>query len=136
MKLKNRDVLTLFETIRVVDKELPILPAKVTYANDRNLSALVNAYNAVNKTRGKLVEKYGIKDSKSPVGYKLNDDNITLAFKDDKTKEAFENEFKPILEIEVDIKLYTFSIDYLDGVEINKEKIPSIGIYYKWLVVD
>ena len=136
MELKNRDILNLFETIRVVDKELSKLPAKVIYANDRNMSALVNAYNSVNKTRGKLVEKYGIKDEKSPVGYKLNDDNITLAFKDDKTKEAFENEFKPILEIEVDIKLYTFSIDYLDGVEINKEKIPSISVYYKWLVTD
>lgn len=135
-KLKNRDILTLFETIRVVEKQLPKLPAKVTYANDKNMSALVDSYNSVNKTRGKLVEKYGIKDEKSPIGYKLNDDNITLAFKDDKTKEAFENEFKPILDEEIEIDLYTISIDYLDNVEIDKEKIPTIGIYYKWLVVD
>ena len=136
MKLQNRDILILFETIRVVDRELPKLPAKVTYAKDKNTSALVNAYNAVNKARTKLIEKYGIKDEKSPVGYKLNDDNITLAFKDDKSKEAFESEFKPILDESVEIDLYTISIDYFDNVEIDKEKIPSIGVYYKWLVVD
>ena len=135
-KLKNRDVLQLFETIALMDNVLSKLPAKVTYANGRNRAALMDAYEAVNKTRGKLIEQYGVKDEKSPVGYKLEKDGRTLAFKNADEKEKFEKEFKPILDEEVEINLYTLSIDYFDGVEIDKETIPTIDFYNKWLVVD
>ena len=135
-KLKNRDVLTLFETINLMDIVLTKLPAKVTYANGRNKAVLNDAYEAVNKTRFKLTEQYGIKDEKSPVGFKLEKDNRTLAFKSKEDRDKFEKEFKPILDEEIDVDLYTLSIDYFDGVEIDKSTIPSIDFYNKWLVVD
>ena len=134
--LKNRDILQLFETIALMDTVLSRLPAKVTYANGRNRAALIDAYEAVNKTRGKLIEQYGIKDEKSPMGYKLEKDGRSLAFKSNEDKKKFEDEFKPILDEEVEINLYTLSIDYFDGVEIDKTTIPTIDLYNKWLVVD
>lgn len=136
MKLQNKDILHLFETINLMNAVLPKLPAKVIYANGRNIAVLNDAYEAVNKTRFKLTEQYGIKDEKSPVGFKLENDGRTLAFKSKDDREKFEKEFKPILDIEVDVDLYTFSIDYFDGVEIDKTIIPSIDLYNKWLVVD
>ena len=136
MKLQNRDILILFETINLMDVVLTKLPAKITYANGKNKAALIDAYEAVNKTRFKLTEQYGIKDEKSPVGFKLEKDGRTLAFKDKESREKFEKEFKPILDEEVEINIYTLSIDYFDGVEIDKTTIPTIDAYNKWVVVD
>lgn len=136
MKLQNRDVLQLFETINLMNAVLPKLPAKVTYANGKNIAALSDAYEVVNKTRFKLTEQYGIKDEKSPVGFKLENDGRTLAFKSKEDREKFEKEFTPILDEKVEVDLYTLSIDYFDGVEIDKKTIPSIDFYNKWLVVD
>ena len=136
MKLKNRDVLPLFETINIMDAMFPELPAKVTYANGRNISALSSVYEAVNKARQKLVEKYGIKDEKSPVGYKLEEDKRTLAFKNDEDRKKFEDDFKPILDEEVNIDLYLISIEAFGDMKIDKKKIPTIHMYNKWLVVD
>ena len=136
MKLKNRDVLTLFETINLMDVVISKLPAKIIYANGRNKAALQDAYEAVNKNRFKLTEQYGIKDDKSPVGFKLEDDGRTLSFKSDADKKKFEDEFKPILDVKVDINLYSISIECFENVEIDKVKLPTIDIYNKWVVVE
>lgn len=136
MKLQNRDVLVLFETIKAVDSLVVKSPAKVTYANNKNMAALIDSYNAVNKVRAKLIEECGIKDDKSPVGFKVEEDKKTLVFKDEKARDKWEKELGPILSEEVEVDLYMISIDYFDGVDIDKKEIPSIGIYFKYLVTD
>ena len=35
-----------------------------------------------------------------------------------------------------EINIYTLSIDYFEGVEIDKTTIPTIDAYNKWVVVD
>lgn len=136
MKLQNRDILQLFETIRALDAILTKAPAKITYANSRNITALTPAYTAVNKVRAGLIEECGIKDKKSAIGYKLEADGRTMTFKDEKSKKKWSDELGPILDEEIEVDLYTISIDCFDGVEIDTEKIPTIPVYYKWIVTD
>lgn len=135
-KIQNKDILTLFEAINMLELTNPDLPFKVFYANNKNRNRIKEPFKEINNGRFKLLETHGIKDPKSPVGYKLEKDKRTFAFKDLKSRTKFEDELAPILSEEVEIDFYTIGIDEFENVKADRKQFPLVDFYLEWLVTD
>jgi len=132
--IKNSEVLSLFESINMLEMSKPNLPVKIFYANSKNRTKLQNLYKNINDSRFKLLDEYGIKDEKSQIGYKLDKDGRTFLFKDDNSKDKFSKELEPILEIENNVDFFKITIDEFEGLEFDRSQFPLVDIYLDWLV--
>lgn len=136
MKIKNSEILTLFEAINMLENVKPDLPIKVFYANNKNRNILSTPFDEINKTRMKLLEKYGIIDKESQFGFKLEKDNRTFAFKSKDAKKSFEEDLKPIMDEEVDVAVHKLSIEEFNGIDIERKSFPLLDIYLQILITD
>lgn len=133
-KIKNSDVLALFESINMLETSKPNLPVKIFYANSKNRTKLQPLYKDINDSRFKLLEEHGIKDSTNQIGYKLEEDGRTFSFKNDKSRDQFSNELAPILDMETEIDLFKIKIEEFEGLEFDRTNFPLVDIYLDWLV--
>lgn len=133
-KVKNSDILSLFEAINMLEMSKPNLPVKIFYANSKNRGKLQPLYKDINDSRFKLLDQYGIKDSSNHIGYKLEEDGRTFSFKSDKDREKFSEELAPILEMETDVTFFKIKIDEFEGLEFDRTNFPLIDVYLDWLV--
>ena len=135
-KLQNRGVEALLQAINVIEQLDIDLPIKVFYANNKNRDKLEPAYKNIHKAKLKLLEKYGVEDKKSPLGFKLEKDNRTFAFKDAGSKKKFEEEITPIMDEEVTVDIHKLSIEEFSGIGLKKADFPMLDVYLEHIVSD
>ena len=93
---------------RLIEKELPV---KTAFKLNRFIKAVEPELNNFEEQRVKLVKKYGKEDEKGNIT--VTSDNV----------EAFISELNDLLEIDVDIKFETISIDAFGDTTIPTKDI-------------
>jgi hypothetical protein len=113
MKFTNQELLNNIGALRsVAQKQLPV---KISYAIAKNISKVESELNIYNKERQKLVDKYAEKDKN---GQPKIDKNNQYHIKKECLQD-WNKDIQDLLSIEVEIDVYKFSIDLLDGFNIS-----------------
>ena len=117
MKMKNQKVIN---TINLLDSfSEKKLPQKISYAIIKNILLLKNEYSIINTGLEKIFNQY--KD------YFIVDDNNELirnrngipALSDENKKEEMYTQLSELLNIEIEIPIYTISLDYFNYDDNN-----------------
>lgn len=134
IKITNRDLLNLYDAINTLEMLVDKLSIKVYYAHQKTMEHIEKPHETVNKMRFNLLEKYGVKDEKSPIGYKLEKDGRSFEFKSKGDKKKFEDELHPILDEEIEVDIHRISIDEYEGIDLSRQEYPYINFYLKKMV--
>lgn len=95
------------------------LPARLSYAIGKNILNLESEFNELESARHKLAEQYAKKDENgNPVI-----ENGEYVF--DENEEAFNKEYKDLLDMEVEINILTLPVDIIDLFEDIRYDTPS-----------
>ena len=117
MKMKNQKVIN---TINLLDSfSEKKLPQKISYAIIKNILLLKNEYNIINTGLEKIFNQY--KDY-----FIVNDNNELIrnrngipALSDENKKEEMYTQLSELLNIEIEIPIYTISLDYFNYDDNN-----------------
>ena len=117
MKMKNQKVIN---TINLLDSfSEKKLPQKISYAIIKNMLLLKNEYNIINTGLEKIFNQY--KDY-----FIVNDNNELIrnrngipALSDENKKEEMYTQLSELLNIEIEIPIYTISLDYFNYDDNN-----------------
>lgn len=117
MKMKNQKVIN---TINLLDSfSEKKLPQKISYAIIKNILLLKNEYNIINTGLEKIFNQY--KDY-----FIVNDNNELIrnrngipTLSDENKKEEMYTQLSELLNIEIEIPIYTISLDYFNYDDNN-----------------
>ena len=117
MKMKNQKVIN---TINLLDSfSEKKLPQKISYAIIKNILLLKNEYNIINTGLENIFNQY--KDY-----FIVNDNNELIrnrngipALSDENKKEEMYTQLSELLNIEIEIPIYTISLDYFNYDDNN-----------------
>ena len=117
MKMKNQKVIN---TINLLDSfSEKKLPQKISYAIIKNILLLKNEYSIINTGLEKIFNQY--KDY-----FIVNDNNELIrnrngvpALSDENKKEEMYTQLSELLNIEIEIPIYTISLDYFNYDDNN-----------------
>lgn len=104
------------------------LPIKTTFRLNKIWKAALDEFKAFNESRTKLCEQYGT----------LDEDKTEYAFQTPAKRKAFDEEFKSLLEVEVDIPGEPFTLADLGPRKITSSEFLSAQDFLalEWLIVD
>lgn len=111
MKLTNFSIVNIISTLKEFEDKK--LPQKISYAITRNLMILEKDYNCYIKELNKIFEKYQNDFVKGEDGEIINDDT-GLPIVDSDIADDYKNEISSLLNIELDVYIYTISLDCFD----------------------
>lgn len=122
MKITNKKLVESINLVRqVAQKQLPV---KVSYAISRNTDHLESALKPYDKERQKLIEKYAEHDENGNLA--IRPDGISVKFKDDAAKAAWDKDIEELLGIEADVDIRKFKLDDLGDVSFSAAEISAI----------
>jgi hypothetical protein len=75
---------------------------------------LVDMARELEKSRTEILERYGVIDEETG-NYKFEDEKVDLVNKD----------INDLFSLEQEVKLHTFSIEWLDGVELTAQQVNA-----------
>lgn len=116
MKITNKKMLEDAGFLSIIAKKQ--LPVKVSYAIAKNISKIEKELKIYEKERLKLLEKYAVKDKDGKVVIEKNKIKI-----DENKRDSWEKEINELLEIEVDINMHKFKLEYLDNLNMSAEEL-------------
>lgn len=120
MKLSNERILNDSARLaQIAQKELPI---KASYAIAKNLAKLESELKTYNSERGKLIEKYSIKDEN---GKTVADENSQIKLQPELLPD-WNKDIQELLAIENDIDIHKFSIEALNGYSMSAAELMLI----------
>lgn len=90
------------------------MPAAVNFAIQKNKAVLTETAEAVEKGRMAIIEHYS--SSQTEEGFNIPAENVEKA----------NNELKELLEIEQEVKLYTFGIEALGDIQLTSAQMQAI----------
>lgn len=115
MKIKNASLISIVNTLQKYSNHK--LPQKISYAIMRNLECLSKDSNAYTKSLNKIIDDFKNYYVIGEDGEPLIDNATLLPIIDEEHKEDFKKEINDLLDIDIEIPLYTIeqsSFDY-DG---------------------
>lgn len=116
MKITNKKMLENAGFLSIIAKKQ--LPVKVSYAIAKNISKIEKELKIYEEERLKLLEKYAVKDEDGKVVIEKNKIKI-----DENKRDSWEKEINELLEIEVDINMHKFKLEYLDNLNMSAEEL-------------
>lgn len=120
MKLSNERILNDSARLsQIAQKELPV---RVSYAIAKNITKLQAELNAYNTERGKLIEKYSVKDES---GTTITDENNQIKIQPELLVD-WNKDIKELLSIENEVDIHQFSIDALHEYSISASDLMII----------
>jgi hypothetical protein len=121
MKFTNQKLINDIGVLRnIAQKQLPV---KISYAIAKNISKVDSELKIYNKERQKLVDKYAEKDKNGqPKINKNNQYNIKKECMEDWNRDVQE-----LLSISVELDVFTFSVDLLDGFNISPAEMGVLA---------
>lgn len=90
------------------------MPAAVAFAIQKNKSALTGTAEEVEKGRMSIIEHYS--EGQTEEGFSIPAENVEKA----------NNELKDLLEIEQEVKIYTFGIEALGDIQLTSAQMQAI----------
>ena len=113
MKFTNQELINDIGVLRDISQKQ--LPVKISYAIAKNIAKVDAELKIYNKERQKLINKYSEKgkDGKPKIN-KNNQYNIKKECMEDWNRDVQE-----LLSISVELDVFTFSVDLLDGFNIS-----------------
>ncbi|EGT0689893.1 DUF1617 family protein [Clostridium perfringens] len=119
VKMTNKEIL---EKVNVLGEiSLRKLPVKVSYAIGKNISKVERELKHYNKERQKLIEEYCLKEDDGTL--KITEGNYDI---DPERLEYFNKEINELQEIEVEMDIYKFNIELLNGYEMSPGELMCI----------
>ena len=112
---------TLVALIALEEKHYPV---RLSYAISKNINALTREVKQAEKERIKICESYASKDAEGKVQIQDN----SYLFPDDKSKEACVADTDELLETEVEVDIFSVGNDVLEACEASERyDIPTIA---------
>lgn len=126
MKIKNVDLVRIFHVLEEYSNKK--LPQRISFAITKNIINLENDIQCYSKSLNKIFEKYAdytIKDDNGNITY--NEQGIPLV--DEDHISDYGNEIGELLDIEIDVDLYTVDISIFDYDEGNRyDSLSAVDI--------
>lgn len=90
------------------------LPVKVHFYFQKNMNVLVDMARELEKSRTEILERYGVMDEETG-NYKFENEKVDLV----------NGDINDLFSLEQEVKLHTFPIDWLDGVELTAQQVNA-----------
>lgn len=121
MKITNKELINDIGVLRDISQKQ--LPVKISYAIAKNIAKVDAELKIYNKERQKLINKYSEKgkDGKPKIN-KNNQYNIKKECMEDWNRDVQE-----LLSISVELDVFTFSVDLLDGFNISPAEMGVLA---------
>ena len=121
MKITNKELINDIGVLRNISQKQ--LPVKISYAIAKNIAKVDTELKTYNKERQKLIDKYSEKgeDGKPKIN-KNNQYNIKRECMEDWNRDVQE-----LLSISVELDVFTFSVDLLDGFNISPAEMGVLA---------
>lgn len=105
---KANNLLTTFEDIEHIS-----LPVKVHFYFQKNMNTLIAMARELEERRMEILKSHNIIDRKEEVEPEL--------------MEKVNKDINDLFSLEQEVKFYTFSIDWLEGIELNAKQVQAFS---------
>lgn len=128
MKMTNMAIINSINTLDgLMSKKLP---QKISYAIVKNMTILNGEYSCYTKTLGNLIEKYNEHAKKDENGEVIFEKS-GLPVIEDAYKGQFHNEVADLLNVEVDVNMFTVPFAAFDYDEANGYDVLTASELFK-----
>lgn len=109
---------------------------KISYAVNKNISALKEALKPYQETLSKLDEEMRDADAEKKAIEKAkkegnNPNSVEMIFKNGSTKEGYIAKRNELFEIENELDIYEVNLELFDGIELNSSEIGMLMFMFK-----
>ena len=110
--MKNLEIYNIAISLMENFKDELNLPVKVNFYLQKNMTAIVEMAQEIDKTRKEIIEKFG-----TPV--KEGSDEITVA---PENLDAANKELTDLFELEQDVKIYPIKLDWFGDINFSSQQ--------------
>ena len=115
--MKNLEIYNIAISLMENFKDELNLPVKVNFYLQKNMTAIVEMAQEIDKTRKEIIEKFG-----TPV--KEGSDEITVA---PENLDAANKELTDLFELEQDVKIYPIKLDWFGDINFSSQQVAAIS---------
>lgn len=117
MKMNNNEIVATHMALIGIISRKEKYPVKFSFALSKNARAVEKLNKDFEESRNKLLDEYNVKNKAGEPAYKeTNQIDIAPEY-----KEAWENEVRELLEIEVEANIHMVALSALDGLNIEPD---------------
>jgi len=121
MKITNKELINDIGVLRDISQKQ--LPVKISYAIAKNIAKVDAELKIYNKERQKLINKYSEKGEDGKP--RINENNQYRIKKE--CLEDWNKDIQELLSISVELDVFTFSVDLLDGFNISPAEMGVLA---------
>lgn len=114
--MKNLEIYNIAISLMENFKDELNLPVKVNFYLQKNMTAIVEMAQEIDKTRKEIIEKFG-----TPV--EEGSDEITVA---PENLDAANKELTDLFELEQDVKIYPIKLDWFGDINFSSQQVAAI----------
>lgn len=115
--MKNLEIYNIAISLMENFKDELNLPVKVNFYLQKNMTAIVEMAQEIDKTRKEIIEKFG-----TPV--EEGSDEITVA---PENLDAANKELTDLFELEQDVKIYPIKLDWFGDINFSSQQVAAIS---------
>ena len=115
--MSNIDIYNTASMLLEAFKDEMSLPVKVNFYLQKNMTAIVEMAQEIEKTRKEIIEKFG-----TPV--EEGSDEITVA---PENLDAANKELTDLFELEQDVKIYPIKLDWFGDINFSSQQVAAIS---------
>ena len=114
--MKNLEIYNIAISLMENFKDELNLPVKVNFYLQKNMTAIVEMAQEIDKTRKEIIEKFG-----TPV--EEGSDEITVA---PENLDAANKELTDLFELEQEVKIYPIKLDWFGDINFSSQQVAAI----------
>lgn len=115
--MKNLEIYNIAISLMENFKDELNLPVKVNFYLQKNMTAIVEMAQEIDKTRKEIIEKFG-----TPV--EEGSDEITVA---PENLDAANKELTDLFDLEQDVKIYPIKLDWFGNINFSSQQVAAIS---------
>lgn len=115
--MKNLEIYNTAISLMENFKDELNLPVKVNFYLQKNMTAIVEMAQEIDKTRKEIIEKFG-----TPV--EEGSDEITVA---PENLDAANKELTDLFDLEQDVKIYPIKLDWFGDINFSSQQVAAIS---------
>lgn len=115
--MKNLEIYNIAISLMENFKDELNLPVKVNFYLQKNMTAIVEMAQEIDKTRKEIIEKFG-----TPV--EEGSDEITVA---PENLDAANKELTDLFDLEQDVKIYPIKLDWFGDINFSSQQVAAIS---------
>lgn len=115
--MKNLEIYNIAISLMENFKDELNLPVKVNFYLQKNMTAIVEMAQEIDKTRKEIIEKFGTQVEEGS-------DEITVA---PENLDAANKELTDLFELEQDVKIYPIKLDWFGDINFSSQQVAAIS---------